>query len=188
MKLNQWAALQEKIEPPGQRPAARVFEVTPQSSNRVGQSATPGRFLSGDTTRAFSFKVAPNLLVSFKYAWAGVSYAFRTQRNFRIHLMIGALALSLGTVLHLSSMKMAVITLMISVVLAMELLNTAVEAIIDLMVQRTYHDLAKIAKDCAAGAVFIVSLAALLVASFLLLPPLADYAQHEWVLFRTIIF
>lgn len=188
MKLNQWAALQEKIEPPGQGPAAGFYEVTPQSSNRVRQSDTLGRFSGGDTKRALSFKVAPNLLVSFKYAWAGFSYAFYTQRNFRIHLMIGVLALSLGAFLHLSSVKMAVITLMIGVVLAMELLNTAVEAVVDLTVQRTYHELAKIAKDCAAGAVFIVSLVALLVAGFLLLPPLWDYVQREWVSFQTTVF
>jgi diacylglycerol kinase (ATP) len=180
MKSNQRAILQEKTELPGQQLASVVFPVVSQTSNRVDQLDTSSQF-SGDTTRALSFKVAPNLFISFKYAWAGVSYAFRTQRNFRIHLMIGALALSLGIFLHLSSVKMAVIGLTIGLVLAMELLNTAIEAIVDLTVQRTYHELAKIAKDCAAGAVFIVSLVALSVAGFLILPPL-------WALCQTAVF
>jgi diacylglycerol kinase (ATP) len=59
----------------------------------------------------------------------------------------------------------------------MELLNTAIESIVDLSVKQTYHDLAKIAKDCAAGAVLTSSLAAILVAGFLLLPPLLRVAH-----------
>jgi diacylglycerol kinase (ATP) len=57
-------------------------------------------------------------------------------------------------------------------VLALELLNTAIESVVDLTVKQSYHELAKIAKDCAAGAVLISALAALLVAGSLLLPPL----------------
>lgn len=123
-------------------------------------------------SRVLSFKIADNLLASFKYAWAGLSYALVTQRNFRIHLLIGALALSLGFSLHLNTVEMAIIGLTSGVVLTLELLNTAIEAVVDLTVQQTYHDLAKIAKDCAAGAVLISAIAALLVAGCLLLPPL----------------
>lgn len=46
--------------------------------------------------REFSWKVASNLFVSFKYAWEGVQYAFNTQRNFRIHVIIGSTAIALG--------------------------------------------------------------------------------------------
>lgn len=190
MKFNQRVVLQEKIEPPSQRPTVKIFPVVSQTLNGASHPNASEQYSYGDVTRirTLSFKVASNLLVSFKYAWAGLSYAFQTQRNFRIHIIIGVLVLSLGIVLHLSALKMAVIGLTIGVVLAMELLNTAVEAIVDLLVQRTYHELAKIAKDCAAGAVFVVSLVAVLVAGFLLLPPLLDYAQHEWALFQTAVF
>jgi diacylglycerol kinase (ATP) len=54
----------------------------------------------------------------------------------------------------------------------MELLNTALEAVVDLTVKQTYHDLAKIAKDCAAAAVLVASIAALLVGCMLILPKL----------------
>ncbi len=56
--------------------------------------------------------------------------------------------------------------------MSMELLNTAIESIVDLTVKQTYHELAKIAKDCAAGAVLVSALVAVLVAGTLLLPPL----------------
>ncbi|MEL6333828.1 MAG: diacylglycerol kinase family protein, partial [Cyanobacteria bacterium J06626_26] len=66
----------------------------------------------------------------------------------------------------------AVVAITVSAVLVMELMNTALESVVDLTVGQTYHELAKIAKDCAAGAVFISAMAALLVAAFIFLPPL----------------
>ncbi len=122
--------------------------------------------------RCFAFKVAPNLFSSFRYAFAGVRYAFTTQRNFRIHTVIGTIALSLGLFLQVSAVKMAVIGVTVAFVLTLELINTALESVVDLTVKQTYHELAKIAKDCAAGAVLIGALAALFVAGVILLPPL----------------
>ncbi|MGF1515880.1 MAG: diacylglycerol kinase family protein [Elainellaceae cyanobacterium] len=127
--------------------------------------------------RDMSWQVASNLFVSFRYAWAGISYAFRTQRNFRIHSLIGVVAIALGLWVQLSRGEIAVIELTIGIVMAMELLNTAIEAVVDLTVKNTYHELAKVAKDCAAGAVLISALAALLVAGSLLLLPVVDKAS-----------
>ncbi|MBO9997561.1 MAG: diacylglycerol kinase family protein [Cyanobacteria bacterium SID2] len=122
--------------------------------------------------RRFSWKVAADLSASFRYAWAGISYAFATQRNFRIHVVIGSVAVGLAVGLSLEAVKVAVIGLTIGLVLALELLNTALESIVDLTVKQTYHELAKIAKDCAAGAVLIGALASVFVAGFLIIPPL----------------
>ena len=119
-----------------------------------------------------AWQVAPNLFTSFRYAWAGILYAVRTQRNFRIHLAIALLALSLSIMLRITALEAAVVVITISVVLIMELMNTALESVVDLTVGQTYHELAKIAKDCAAGAVLISAIAALLVAGFIYLPPL----------------
>ena len=127
---------------------------------------------SPNPNRELSWQVASNLLVSFKYAWAGVSYAFRTQRNFRIHVVVATLALSLSLLLQLGVIKITIITLTSGAVLTMELLNTALESVVDLTVQQSYHELAKIAKDCAAAAVLISALVAVLVAGFLIAPPL----------------
>ncbi len=122
--------------------------------------------------RSLAWQVAPNLFLSFKYAWAGVVYAFSTQRNFRIHTVIGTLAVSLGFLLNISAIEMAIITLTCAIVMVLELLNTAIEAVVDLTVKQAYHELAKIAKDCAAGAVLLSAIAALMVAVWILLPPL----------------
>lgn len=127
--------------------------------------------------RELSWRVASSLWISFQYAWAGLTYAFRTQRNFRIHLVVGIVAIGLGSFLKLSAVEMAIIGLTIGAVLTMELLNTALESVVDLTVKQSYHELAKIAKDCAAGAVLVSALAAVLVAGSLLLPPLLKLAQ-----------
>ncbi|MFB2834356.1 diacylglycerol kinase family protein [Floridanema evergladense] len=127
---------------------------------------------AGQSKRELAWQVASNLLLSFKYAWAGLRYGFATQRNFRIHVAIGILAISLGIFLRLSPVEMSLIGITIGLVLAMELINTAIESVVDLTVKQTYHDLAKIAKDCAAGAVLVTAMASVLVAGSLLLPPL----------------
>jgi diacylglycerol kinase (ATP) len=122
--------------------------------------------------RELAWRIAPSLFISFKYAWAGISYAFQTQRNFRIHVFVGSMAVSLGLFFELSSVEMSIIGLTIGAVLAMELLNTAIESVVDLTVKQTYHELAKIAKDCAAAAVLISAFVALGIATSLILPKL----------------
>jgi diacylglycerol kinase (ATP) len=141
----------------------RIADCTPQPS------ATPSQ-----TNRNLAWQIAPNLFVSFKYAWAGVRYAFITQRNFRIHTFVGILAIGMGVFLKISATQMAVVGLTCAMVMVLELLNTAIESVVDLTVKQSYHELAKIAKDCAAGAVLLSAIAALLVASCILLPPLFE--------------
>lgn len=128
-------------------------------------------------TRDLAWQIAPTLMLSFKYAWAGVSYAFMTQRNFRIHTIIGTLAVGSGVFLRLSAVEIAVISLTSGLVMALELLNTAIESVVDLTVKQSYHELAKIAKDCAAGAVLISAIASVFVAGSLLIPPLLALIQ-----------
>ncbi|MGF2038962.1 MAG: diacylglycerol kinase family protein [Nostoc sp. CmiVER01] len=142
-------------------------------SQKISPSPTPTSLQTlVSNEREFSWKVASNLFVSFKYAWAGISYSFQTQRNFRIHVSVCALAIALSVFLHLQAVEIAVIGITSGLVLALELLNTAIESLVDLTVKQTYHELAKIAKDCAAGAVLVSALVAVLVAGTLLLPPL----------------
>lgn len=121
-----------------------------------------------------SWQVAPNLLASFKYAGAGIAYVFQTQRNFKVHAGIGILAIVLCWALNVTTVEIAIICLTIGAVLVMEILNTALEALVDLTVGQTYHDLAKVAKDCAAGAVLMAALIAVLIAALIFVPPLWD--------------
>ena len=140
---------------------------------------TPGKTTPTEATallaeRSQSWQIAPNLFTSFKYAWAGIAYAFQTQRNFRVHTSIGIAAIILCWALKVTHVEVAVICLTIGAVLVMEILNTALESLVDLTVGQTYHELAKVAKDCAAGAVLMAAIVALLIAALIFVPPLWD--------------
>ena len=141
-------------------------------SSTIIPTATESNSSNKKIIRNLAWQVAPNLFLSFKYAWAGVYYAFVTQRNFRIHTFIGIIAVSLGLILEVKAIELAVIAMTCAIVMVLELINTAIEAVVDLTVKQTYHELAKIAKDCAAGAVLISAIAAVVVAACILLPPL----------------
>ena len=118
-----------------------------------------------------AWRVAGNLPASFRYAMQGLAYAFFSQRNFRIHIALGLVAFSLGVWLQLNLNHLAVLVLTVTAVLVLELLNTAIEAVVDLAIGRHFHPLAKIAKDCAAAAVLAASISSLLIALLLLAPP-----------------
>jgi len=102
------------------------------------------------------------LLVSFRYAFEGLAYLFRTQPNARIHLAIAAAVVTAGLWLGLPGRDWAVLALAIGLVLAMEALNTAVEAVVD-VTSPAPHPMAKIAKDVAAAGVLLAAMAAVAV-------------------------
>jgi diacylglycerol kinase (ATP) len=141
-------------------------------------SNTPSLATNGDQSpqkpaeRLHAFQVAHSLGASFRYAGQGIYYALCTQRNFRIHALATILVIGLGIALRLPSVNIAVLGLTCGAVMALELINTALEAVVDLTVEQNYHELAKIAKDCAAAAVFVAALTAVLVGLCLLAPPL----------------
>jgi len=119
-----------------------------------------------------SWKIAKDLPTSFFYAAKGLKYAFSTQRNFRIHVGFTLVALVLGLFLGLNKSELAIMALTATSVLVVELLNTSIESVVDLAIGKRFHPLAKIAKDCAAGAVLVASISSLLIAVLLLFPPL----------------
>tara|TARA_B100000214_G_scaffold278987_1_gene208747 strand:+ start:516 stop:974 length:459 start_codon:yes stop_codon:yes gene_type:complete len=119
-----------------------------------------------------SWKIAKDLPTSFLYAAKGLGYAFSTQRNFRIHVGFALGAFGLGFLLELNKTDLAIMSLTASSVLVVELLNTAIESVVDLTIGKRFHPLAQIAKDCSAGAVLVASICSVLIAALLLFPPL----------------
>ena len=119
-----------------------------------------------------SWKIAKDLPTSFLYAAKGLRYAFSTQRNFRIHVGFALLAFALGLLLGLNKSDLAIMALTATSVLVVELLNTAIESVVDLAIGKRFHPLAKIAKDCSAGAVLVASISSVVIAILLLVPPL----------------
>lgn len=99
---------------------------------------------------------------SFHHAFEGIVYATRTQPNLRLHLIAAALVLGATLYLRLQRPYVIAIVITVAMVIAFELLNTAIESVVDLMTV-AHHPLAKIAKDTAAGAVLIVAFAAVVV-------------------------
>ncbi len=119
-----------------------------------------------------AWRIATDLPSSFRYAAQGISYSLRSQRNFRIQLFIGALVFAISLWLQLNRSDLAILLLMVIIVLVLELINTSIEAVVDLSIGRQFHPLARIAKDCAAAAVLLASISSLLIACLLLLPEL----------------
>jgi diacylglycerol kinase (ATP) len=93
-------------------------------------------------------------LKSIRYALQGLSYAWRTERNFRLEVLLASVAL---TVTRLLNADLVPVLLCCALVLSLELVNTALEALVDL-VSPTFHPLARVVKDVAAGAVLIAGL------------------------------
>lgn len=105
---------------------------------------------------------------ALRFAWAGVARTFRREPNFRRELALGAAAVALALWLQASLLPIVIVS---GLVLALELLNSAVEAAVDLT-SPARSELAGVAKDAAAGAVLLASVAALLVGLLHLGPPL----------------
>jgi diacylglycerol kinase len=118
---------------------------------------------------------------SFGYAFQGIRHAWATQRHLRIHALVTGLAIALGLLLRISAVEWAVLLLTAGVVLALEMLNTVVEVVVD-MVTLDYHPGAKVAKDVAAGAVLLTAICAVGVGGCLFLPRLWSLAT--WALVR----
>ena len=110
------------------------------------------------------------IIRAFDFAWQGLRHAWTTQPNFRIEALIGALALAACRWLAVDPVPVLLLSLM---VLSLELLNTAIEAVCDL-VSPEYDPLVKTAKDAAAAAVLLAALISVIVGLLLFLPPLAE--------------
>lgn len=108
---------------------------------------------------------------SFGYAFAGLRYAFGSQRNIRIQSLAGLAAIALGFWLGLSLLEWAILLLVIAFVLVSEMINTVFETIVD-MITTDYDPLAKTAKDVGAAAVITAAITAVLVGGVLFLPKL----------------
>ena len=108
---------------------------------------------------------------SLNCAIDGVLHAARTQKHMRNHFLVAGAVLLLALFLQVSAVEFILLAVSISFVLFAEMMNTAVEAVVDL-VTADYHPLAKTAKDVAAGMVLIAAIASVGVGLIILGPPL----------------
>lgn len=109
------------------------------------------------------------LFKSFKYAFHGIRYNFRTQQNFKIHILCSFLAIALALFLKFSLTEWAILSIVICLVFAAEVFNTAIEESVNCATKEMTEE-ARDSKDSAAAGVLIMAFLSLLVAAFLYLP------------------
>lgn len=113
------------------------------------------------------------LLKSFTYSWEGLVYAFKNEQNLTVHLLAVACVLLCGFYFHISRLEWMICIILFGLVIATELINTALEAAVDLFCP-SYHPLAKIVKDTAASAVFVFALTAVIAGIMIFAPYIAN--------------
>ena len=104
--------------------------------------------------KEFGFK---RFLKSFKYSIDGLKYAYKNEQSMLVHLIATIIAITLGILFKISNFEWIITIFLLSVTASLELLNTAIEAVCD-MVTLEYNKLAKIAKDTASASVFFTSM------------------------------
>lgn len=100
-----------------------------------------------------------NLSNTLSFAISGILFAIRYERNMKIHVILASVVIILGIFLSISTLEWMIITLLISLVVGFELLNTAIETFCDFL-HPSRHPSIKIVKDVSAGAVLMISIAA----------------------------
>ena len=115
---------------------------------------------------------------SFVFAFNGLRHAIVTQRNARIHAVLGATAIALGIWLRISPVEFAIVFVAITGVFISEMFNTVAEACVDLITDQ-YHPLAQVAKDVAAGAVLLNAVLSVVIGLFIYLPHLWPLVSHS---------
>ena len=108
---------------------------------------------------------------SFTYPIKGLKYAYRNEQNLAVDLGIAAIVIIFGIIFKVSLVEWAILFLTIGLVISCELINTAIEAVVDLVTEE-YHPLAKVAKDTSAAAVFIFAIVAVVVGIIIFGPKL----------------
>ena len=116
---------------------------------------------------------SPSILQSFNFAFEGIIHVLRTQRNMRIHFMIAAGVLIAALIVGVSRLELVILLMAISFVLIAEMINSALEAGID-VATTSFDPLAKLAKDIAAGAVLIATINAVAVGYLIFVDRIKD--------------
>ncbi|HEX3806843.1 MAG TPA: diacylglycerol kinase [Gaiellaceae bacterium] len=124
-----------------------------------------------------SARRTPGVLDSFNFAVEGVIHVLRTQRNMRIHFAVAFIVLVVALLINVTKFDLIALLISITFVLIAEMLNTAVEAAIDIATT-SFDPMAKLAKDIAAGAVLIASVNALAVGYIVFAGKLADRSSQ----------
>ena len=114
-----------------------------------------------------------SLVKSFGYAFEGILTGIRQERNMKIHCVAIILVTAAGTLFQITAVEWCICLLLFGLIISLELVNTAVEAVVDLVTEEK-KPLAKIAKDTAAGAVLFSAVMSVIIGCIIFLPHLAE--------------
>ncbi len=124
------------------------------------------KWVSKNKKKKYSLK---RLINSFGYAIKGIITVYKTEQNIVIHTIVAILVIGLGIFLKLEPLELCILILVIGLVIAFEIINTAIEYTIDLTMPNI-HPIAKMAKDAASGAVFVMAITAIIIGLIIFLP------------------
>lgn len=110
-----------------------------------------------------------SLIKSFQYAFEGVLHAFKFNRNIRIHLLVAVAVVIVSLYFQVTPFEMSILGVMILLVISSEMINTAIEEMVNLITQEHRKE-AKIAKDVAAGMVLVTSFGSVIVGILIFVP------------------
>ncbi|PGM57092.1 diacylglycerol kinase family protein [Bacillus sp. AFS053548] len=114
-------------------------------------------------------KKRTHLLKSFGFAFSGIFKVIKDERNIKIHLFAALISIGLAFYLHISRIDWLILLLIITIVISLELVNSSIEAVVDLA-SPNKHPLAKKAKDVAAGAVLVAAIVSIIIGALLFFP------------------
>lgn len=106
---------------------------------------------------------------AFDYAWSGILYGVKAERNLKFHLVAAIVVILAGLYTGLSMIEWSIIVLLIGGMLALEMMNAAIERVVDLVTLEN-HPLAKHAKDLAAGAVLVYAISSVVIGLIIFVP------------------
>jgi diacylglycerol kinase len=116
---------------------------------------------------------------SFYHAFRGLGIAFGSERNLRIHFVIACLVIIAAVVLHVDMLGACLLSIAVGFVIVAELVNTALERLVDIATEGAYHRLARDAKDVAAAAVLFSAAVAALVGCLVFIPRLLALVGYK---------
>lgn len=115
-----------------------------------------------------------DIISSFKHAYDGIKQAIVKERNMQVHLIISALVIFFGTLFSISYVEWLICFVLIGLVISLELVNTAIEQVVDLITTNE-NEYAKAAKDLSAGAVLVSSIVSALIGLNIFLPRFLEF-------------
>lgn len=130
------------------------------------QESPDNKKFNRDSVKVYGLKRFFN---SIKYSMQGLIYSYRYEQSFWIHGFFVILAIVLGIIFHIKLSEWAILFIALGIILSLELINTAIEATVDLVTEEI-HPLAKIAKDCGSAASFVMAIVSIIISLFVFGP------------------